>query len=160
MNDYVRLTKDYIKEMDLYEVHEKIIVARKKDLEESIKDVSTKIVKYEQNPGGSSELTTVEAETAKRLEWEKKLKQCDNELKTLRQHINRVKKCMEGLTQEEQEMLRLHYCVGATYEEMSDLMGWSPRTCKRRIHDIRDKVSLMLFGDKMKASYRFIEVDS
>lgn len=157
MNDYVRLTKDYIREADLYKVHEKIIVARMEDLEESIKDVSTKIVKYEQNPGGSSELTAVEAETEKRLNWEKELKQCADELKDLRRHINRIHESLAGLNTEEREMLRLHYRVGATYDEISDLMGWSPSTCKRRVRKAIDDVTLMLFGDKMRGNYRFID---
>ncbi|SHI62342.1 hypothetical protein SAMN02745671_01190 [Anaerovibrio lipolyticus DSM 3074] len=71
-NDYMNLTKDYLRNIPYYKVAVNNMVDDIRDMEESLKDVSVKIAPYDAMPGGHSDMNETEIKAASR---EKKLSQ-------------------------------------------------------------------------------------
>lgn len=156
-NDFIRLTKSYLREIDYYRQSVVMLKDKSEEISTKLEGISAKIPAYAETISGHSELTQVEAETSKRIELEKSLTHCLDDLNGLKRHINRLESCIDTLDGREQEMIRLYYREKMTYEELAERIGWSSRTCMRRVQDATRHIALMLFGEKSKDNILFLE---
>ena len=155
-NDYIRLTANYLRDLAYDKGAVDNLTSRIKELKETLADVSTKIVGYEEKQGGQGELTPVEAEAEKRIADEKILSRCNKDLRKMQYHIFRVEKALDLLGEEDRQALILHYCDRRSYEDIANILKWSPRTCNRRVKEGTKLVAYMLFGDKAKENVYFV----
>lgn len=147
-NDYIKLTKGYLKNLSYYEVAVANMTDDVKEIEESLKDVCTKVSKYEQNPGGFTELAAVESEVENRAEQASRFKLRAKELHKMQLQVKKLRRCIDNLSKEEKDALKLFYTYKFSYEDMADELNVSERTCKRRVETGTKAVAIMLFGDK------------
>ena len=156
-NDFIRLTKSYLREIDYYRQSVIMLQDRSEEMRTKLEAISAKIPAYSESVSGHSELTQVEAEAGKRIEQERCLQRCLDDLRSLNRHIERIEACIDTLDTREQEMVTLYYRQKMTYEELAERIGWSPRTCMRRVQEATRHIALMLFGEKSKDNILFLE---
>jgi RNA polymerase sigma factor (sigma-70 family) len=156
-NDYLRLTKSYLREIDYYKTSARLLREKISDIEADLRGISTKIASYESTHGGYSDLNGIEAGTERRMQQESNLAKSKAELKIMEKHIAHIDVCINTLPAEEQNALRLYYIDKLTYGELSQKIGWSERTCKRKVMDATKSIAWMLFGDNVNQDVLFIE---
>ena len=157
-NDYLTLTKEYVKELECFRAHVQNLNITLQELEPDRGLVSPKVTAgYGQNPGGSAELTSTEAEANRKIENERQLERVQEDLRKMESQIRKIENSIGSLPDEESRALILHYSQGLTYGELAEKLGWSPRTCKRRVKEATRKVAIMMFGNKTKERVKFIE---
>ena len=155
-NDYIKLTRDYLKNLPYYEVAVANMTDDIKEIQVSLQDVSTKIASYEHNPGGSGTMTVVEAEMEKRSEQASAFKKQAHELRKLQIQLAKINRCISNLPKEEKQAVNAYYINRLSYEDMAEHLGWSERTCKRRVKTATKAVTTMLFGHKAEANILFV----
>ena len=148
-NDYIKLTKNYLRNMGYYQVAVANMTDDIQDMAEDLKEISAKIANYEQNAGGGSgELNAVESAAARRVEQADAYKQQVYELQKLQRQVRKLERCIDSLPKDEKEAVRLYYIHKLSYDDMVDSLHVSHSTCKRRIKSGTRAVAIMLFGDK------------
>ena len=148
-NDYIRLTKSYLRNLVYYRV---AISNMTEDIKEDAESIGTaKIANYEANPGGASELNGVEAGAEKSIHCSEQMRQ----LSKLQRQVRKLEKCMENLPPEEKEAVRLFYLYRQTYEQMSSSLHISISTCRRRVSKGTKAVAVMLFGERAGEQIQF-----
>ncbi len=156
-NDYVKLTRDYLRNIGYYRIAVANMSTDIKDLESRIQDVPIKITDYGlEPPGGGSELNGVEREAESKMEAEEDYKRKSAELKQLSRQIDRLEICIDNLPDEEQKAVKLFYIDRLNYGELACAMGWSERTVKRRVSSGTRAVAVMLFGPKAEKTVQFV----
>jgi RNA polymerase sigma factor (sigma-70 family) len=156
-NDYVKLTRDYLRNIGYYRIAVANMSTDIKDLESRMRDVPIKITDYGPMPGGGSgELNGVERAAESKLEAVEDYKRKSAELKQLSRQIDRLENCIENLPEEEQQAVRLFYIDRLNYGELACAMGWSERTVKRRVSSGTRAVAVMLFGPKAEKNVQFV----
>lgn len=149
-NDYIRLTKGYLRNLVYYRV---AISNMTEDIKEDAESIgNAKIAScYETNPGGASELNGVEASAEKSMRCTEQMRQ----LIKLQRQVRKLEKCMENLPPEEKEAVRLFYLYRQTYEQMSSSLHISISTCRRRVSKGTKAVAVMLFGERAGEQIQF-----
>jgi DNA-directed RNA polymerase specialized sigma24 family protein len=155
-NDYIRLVKDYLRDVEYCRVAASNLHDSIKELEENLRDVSTKIASYEQNPGGNCELNAVEMESSRRIEQEQQLNDAVKNYQRLQNHLARVDRSLQCLTDEEQKALMYYYAERKSYLEIADRQNMSERSCRRMVREATRKMALMMFGLKSKENIIFV----
>lgn len=157
-NDYLTLTKEYVKELECFRAHVQNLNITLRELEESKKLVSPKVTAgYSPTPGGGGELTSTEAEVNRKLEEERQYLRCQEDIRKMVTQIEKIENSISSLPDEDSRALVLHYGQGLTYGELAEVMHWSPRTCRRRVKEATKKVAIAMFGERTKEKIRFIE---
>ena len=155
-NDCLRLTKGYLRDIEYYRVAATNLQDTISELTENLRDVSTKIASYEQNPGGNSELTAVERESSKRMEMQDEQMKALKSLHELQKILTKVDRGLEHLTDEERNALMYYYAEKKSYLEIADRQNISERSCRRRVRDATRKMALMMFGLKSTEKVMFL----
>lgn len=155
-NDYIKLTKNYLRNIGYYQIAVANMTDDIKEMEESLRDVPTKIASYEQNPGGNSELNGVEAETERRQKERLRYEEQTQELHKLQRQVQKLERCIDNLPKEEKEAICLFYVHKLSYGDMMDSLHISHSTCRRRITNGTRAVAIMLFGDKADRQIQFV----
>ena len=155
-NDYIKLTREYLKNLPYYEVAVANMTDDIKEIQISLQDVSTKTTRYEHNSGSSGTETVVEAETEKREEQVIDFKRQAHELRKLQIQLTRINRCISNLPKEEKQAVNAYYINRLSYEDMAEHLGWSERTCKRRVKTATKAVTTMLFGHKAEENIMFV----
>ena len=156
-NDYVKLTRDYLRNIGYYRIAVANLDADINALVRKINEVAIKIPDY--GPalgGGSSELNGVESAVETKLGAEEDLQSKADDRKKLHKLIGRLESCIEHLPSDEQKAVRLFYIDRLNYGELACAMGWSERTVRRRVHAGTQAVAVMLFGLKADKSIQFV----
>lgn len=148
-NDYIKLTKDYLRNLGYYRVALANMTEDLKCMEESLGDA--KIASYEASPGGASELNSVESKAEKALRY----KEQAHHLHKLQRQVTKLERCIEKLPKPEKEAVNLFYVHKLSYEEIMDSLHISQSTCKRRINNGTKAVALMIFGDRADRPIQF-----
>jgi RNA polymerase sigma factor (sigma-70 family) len=157
-NDYIKLTRDYLRNIGYYRIAVANMGTDIKDLESRMRDVPIKIADYGAEPpgGGSGELNGVERAAESKLEVAEDYKRKSAELKQLSRQIDRLENCISNLPEEEQKAVKLFYIDRLNYGELACAMGWSERTVRRRVNSGTRSVAVMLFGQKAEKTVQFV----
>ena len=148
-NDYIRLTKGYLRNLVYYRV---AISNMTEDIKEDAESIGTaKIANYEANPGGTSELNGVEAGAEKSMRCTEQMRQ----LSKLQRQVAKLERCIDNLSADEKEAVRLFYLYRQTYEQMSSSLHISISTCRRRVSKGTKAVAVMLFGERAGEQIQF-----
>ena len=148
-NDYIKLTREYLRNLGYYRVAVVNMTEDLRDMERSLGDA--KIASYEMNPGGGNELNGVEAKAEKALRYKEQARH----LHKLQRQVSKLERCIEKLPKEEKEAINMFYIHKMSYEDMMDSLHISRSTCKRRINNATRAVAIMLFGDRADKQIQF-----
>lgn len=155
-NDYLRLTRGYLKNLPIYQQAAENLQLEIADEEAALKQITPKAVSYGAIGGGTAELTPTEQVVDDRQKAKLRCQQLRQEHKILRHQCDRIERALRSLPPEEMEAVDLIYFKHYNYADMSRHIYISARTCRRRLSSAVRKVAIMLFGLQAEEKIMFI----
>ena len=157
-NDYLKLTKEYLRSLNYYREAEKNLSASLTDIDVELGGVSIKSANAaDEIHGVSSELTSVERAAAYRINLENRYTEIIRERNLLRKHIDKLTRAINTLPPAEQEVIKLFFADCMSYTKISETLNYSERTIKRRMHNAIRSIAVILFGDRANRRMEFIQ---
>ena len=154
-NDYLQLTRKYLRNYSIYLEAVENLTRRLRDIEVELGTVSISSPVFGEG-GGKCELTSVEREADRRIERRDQYEELFRERAQLRRQLQKVKNALDALPEEECDAIRLFFFENKHYDALTRLRHWSTATCKRRINGAVRKVALMLFGQQAAQVVAFV----
>ncbi len=148
-NDYIRLTKGYLRNMVYYQVAISNMKEDLKEMEDSLGDA--KIASYEANPGGQNELNGVESRADKAIRYKEHAKQ----VQKLERQVQKIERCIDNLPPDQKDAVKMYYLYRQSYDEMVSSLHISHSTCRRRVNGGTKAVAMMLFGERAGEQIQF-----
>lgn len=148
-NDYIRLTKGYLRNMVYYQVAISNMKEDLKEMEDSLGDA--KIASYEANPGGQNELNGVESRADKSIRYKEQAKQVHK----LERQVQKIERCIDKLPADQKDAVKMYYLYRQSYDEMVSSLHISHSTCRRRVNGGTKAVAMMLFGERAGEQIQF-----
>lgn len=160
-NDYVNLVKQYLRSYNHYKVAVKNMTEDISDREAALSNISIKTSSYGPEPGGgTSELTTVERMAEERLELEEELATLKQELSRVTTLLARIDRSIAELPDSEEELVKLFYIDGYSYQAIYEVQHFSERWCRNHLREAEVKLAVMLFGPKAQERICFVRAAS
>lgn len=157
-NDYLKLTKDYLREYETYKAGVKAITQTVCDLRRGLAGQTIKTVKYDDVPGGGGAgLNSVEQAAETRIHDKARLAVLEQELERLKMQVQRIGFALAALEGEEMTIVEMFYFQRLGYAVMATRIHASERTCRRRVHDVTQKIALLIFGIRTKEKVMFLK---
>ena len=157
-NDYLKLTKDYLREYETYKAAVRAITQTVCDLRRGLAGQTIKTVRYDDVPGGGGAgLNSVEQAAENRIHDEDRLTALEQELERLKMQVQRVDFALAALGGEEMTIVEMFYFQRLGYAVMATRIDASERTCRRRVHDVTQKIALLIFGIRTKEKVMFLK---
>lgn len=157
-NDYLKLTKDYLREYETYKAAARAITQTVCDLRRGLAGQTIKTVKYDDVPGGGGAgLNSVEQAAETRIHDEARLAVLEQELERLKMQVQRIGFALAALEGEEMTIVEMFYFQRLGYAVMATRIHASERTCRRRVHDVTQKIALLIFGIRTKEKVMFLK---
>ena len=157
-NDYLKLTRDYLREYETYKNAVKTISQVVSDLRRGLAGQTIKTVKYDDIPGGGGAgLNSVEQAAEARIRDERRLLSLEQELGRLKTQVQRVGFALAALGAEEMAVVEMFYFQRLSYAVMATRIHMSERTCRRRVHEATQKIALLIFGVRTKERVMFLK---
>ena len=151
-NDYIRITKQYLKNLNTFRVALYNMRTSEKKLKEELEgynDIPSPVVAYrEKITKAPSSLTGIEAVIEKRLKKEKSLTKVKRDITELESLITKLDNAIDGLTKEDREILTELVINAGNADDVAYANHISRRTLFYRNNMIIQKVSFMIFGPK------------
>ena len=158
-NDYLKLTKDYLKNFAFYR---QAITSISEDIEDIQRQLATESIKApaygSDTAGGFNELNGTERAAENRIRLTRVSKELQENCRVLKRQMNKVTAAIDTLPVEEQEAIRLYYMERLNYYAMSERLHLSERSCKRRVSHATHNIALMLFGLTARRDVFFVAV--
>ena len=146
-NDYLKLTKDYLRNYPYYKQAVKSITQDIEDIKTRLSYESPKIVAYGSDTGGGyAELNGTERAADKRICLERLCEELQENRRALQSQMEKVDTAMNKLSTEDRELVQLFYFDGLTHRALAQRAHLSERSSKRHIQKATDSIALMLFG--------------
>lgn len=155
-NDYLRLTRGYLKNLPIYQQAAENLQLEIADEEAALKQITPRAVSYGTVGGGTGELTPTEQAVDGRQKSRLRCQQLRQEHIALRHQCDRIERALKILPPEEMEAVDLIYFKHFSYTDMSRRTYTSARTCRRRLNSAVQKVAVMLFGLQAEENILFI----
>ena len=155
-NDYIKLTREYLRNLVYYGEAVKNLTAKIDDIEKELGGVSIKSPRLNEAGGGTPELNTVEQTVADRAELAAKYQELTIERAKLQNQIGKVKSAVAKLPDDEREAVQLFFFDRLGYDGMARVRHYSRRTCQRRVLDATRSIALMMFGERANKRVIFI----
>lgn len=154
-NDYLQLTRKYLRNYSIYLEAVENLTRRLRDIEVELGTVSISSPVFDEG-GGKGELTSVERAADRRIERRDQYNELFEQRKRLRRQIQTTRNAIDALPKEEQEALKLFFFENKNHEAISRVLHWSLRTSQRRVNDAVRKVALMIFGEEATQAVAFV----
>lgn len=146
-NDYLKLTKDYLRNYPYYKQAVKSISDDIKDIQTRLSYESPKITTYGENTGGGyKELNGTEQAAEKRIWLERQCEELRENRRQLQTQIDKVDTAMSKLSTEDREIVELFYFDKLTHRNLAQRIYISERSSKRHVQKATEGIALMLFG--------------
>lgn len=146
-NDYLQLTKDYLRNYTVYQRAVSVITENISDLQAELSNESVKIASYGHSGGGGhSELNGVERAAAKRIRLNDTLQDLESRRKSLCRHLKNLNAAVAVLPEEDRAAVKMYYSDKINYRSLGELIHMSERTCRRRISKATRRIATVLFG--------------
>lgn len=156
-NDYLKLTKEYLKNLSYHEQALKNIKADTKALEYELSNITLPGVQYSDEPrGGSPELSSVEKQAYVRDLKRQELTRLNVSAVRLEQHIHKVHDSVAMLPEEERVVIDLMYGEKLTAVVIGEQIGLCERSVHRRLRSAIGNLAVMLFGPVAAEDISFV----
>lgn len=157
-NDYLKLTKEYLRSLNYYREAEKNLSGEIEDIGRELDGVSIRSANAgSEVHGGGSELNGVEREAETRMHLENQYAELLMERSQLQKQIGKLERAIGTLPQDEKEAVELFFCNRMSYADISVTMSYSERTCRRHVSNATKSIAFMLFGDRANRRVEFIQ---
>lgn len=160
-NDYVSLTRNYLKNYTYYAQYINNVYESVKDIDRQLADESIKTMDYTGNTrGGTKELTAVESAASRRILLEEEKRKLLSDALFVEAVVSRVSNTLLRLNPEEQGLLRGFYFDRLGYQAIARKYAYTERWCRVLIRRAESKMALMLFGPKATDPINFISTNA
>lgn len=150
-NDYMRLTRGYLKDYRRMESSVDAWEAERKDILAELSTVPVAISKYGGEPGGgTNELTPVERQAERNGKLETRLSEIEHDVKELRSVMRKIESAVSVLDSETQQLVWEHYVDGIAWYGVADKLYISESCIRQRGHRAVCDIATNLFGLKAK----------
>lgn len=156
-NDYLKLTKEYLRNLKYYKEAEQNIRERIDGITQELAGVSIKSGMGSGVQGGTPELNVVEMEAERRVQMERRYGELLMERASLQSQIDKLERAVEALPPSEKDIILKFFNYNMSYAEMAGTLNFSERTLKRRVSDATRSIAFMLFGDRANHRVEFIQ---
>ena len=134
-NDYMKLTRGYLRDYRKMEARIKAWAQEKADLLRELSDVPVAISRYGGEPGGGSgDMTVVERQAETRGKLEAKLSLIDHNIGELRRVMKTVETAVRALEPEACEIVWDHYVERVEWNVIADRLYLSSAAVRQRGH--------------------------
>lgn len=156
-NDYITLTKSYLREYTPLKSAECNLLELIDGIDLELQDVSVKAAAYgAEQAGGVKELTDTEQAAEKRLHLAHRRWELIQYWRRVSSLCKRIDTALTSLPPEERQLIQLYYFDRVGYTEISRIMHSSERSCRRRVQQVTTQVASMLFGPFAKEQVMFV----
>lgn len=156
-NDYVSITRKYLREYHLYTQYLNNARATLADIDRQLTTESIKTSKFGGEPGGgTSELNAIEAAASKRMELEEKRRAVCDEMFSVERIISYIRGSLPKLTSEKQALIRGFYFDNLPYKELAREHAYCEQWCRKLIRQAEREIAVMIFGAKASTDIGFI----
>lgn len=156
-NDYLRLTREYLKNMAY---REQALANLKMDigeLESEVNGISVKSSSLSDMPKSQDGEASVERQYFILEEQKRQLSQLRTNSARLENHLRKLHGSMGRLPDDQQDVLRLVYLKGCTIAYAGSQLGLSERSCSRKLSTAVQTLAEMLFGACSRESIYFVK---
>lgn len=158
-NDYLKLTKDYLKNFAYYR---QAINSISEDIEDIRKQLATESIKApaygSDTSGGFNELNGIERAAENRIRLTKVSEELQENCRVLERQMKKVTAAINTLPEDERQAVQMYYMDRMTYGVISEKLHLSERSCKRRISKATRSIAFMLFGLTANRNVFFVTV--
>lgn len=156
-NDYVKLTREYLRNYPYYKQAVKSITEDIAEIREQLAVESPKTAKYGADTGGDySELNSTEQAAHKRMRLEYRQAELQDNCRALRLQMYKVEDAVNRLPDEDIEIVKLFYFDRLPHQDLARRLCLSERSSKRRVKKATETIAFMLFGLDAKKPLFFI----
>lgn len=157
-NDCVKLTKEYLKNLSYREQALSNLETDISELEGEIKSISVRSSCISGMPKATgADMTSVERQYFALEEQTKQLNELKVNHQRLANHLQKLHDSIERLPQEQRDLLGFVYRDKYTLAFAGDKLGFSERTCSRKLGMAVQGLAGMLFGACARESLYFIK---
>ncbi|WP_027406178.1 hypothetical protein [Anaerovibrio sp. RM50] len=153
-NDYVSLTKRYLKNYNQFKVSVENMKEDIRSLEESIEkslNVSAPIAKYGDEPsGGTGELNSVERAADQLVQMKNRLCVIKTDMNELSKRILKIDRALSGLKKRDAEIINERYFYGCSWEQIGDKHCCTAKWARDCGGEAVKQIAFMMFGMKVK----------
>lgn len=158
-NDYLKLTKNYLRNYKLYEQTSESLALMIAETERQLEGESVKIASYGPEPGGgTSELTSTERAAEHRLRIEHNLAELKLQHHRISMQVRRIQLALEAVTPDELQIIQLFYFDHQAYKQICCQVNLSERSCRRKVQAVTKRVALLLFGLRAEEKVLFLDL--
>ena len=158
-NDYLKLTKEYLKNFAYYR---QAISSISEDIEDIRRQLATESIKapaYGSDTGGGfNELNGIERAAENRIRLTRVSEELQENCRVLQRQMKKVTAAIETLPEDERQAIQMYYMDRMNYGTMSEKLHLSERSCKRRISKATRSIAFMLFGLATQRDVFFVAV--
>ena len=160
-NDYIKLTRDYLKHYNSFLASADCLRERIAALKEQAgEEPAAAIAKYCGQPqGGYSELNGVESEVARNIAVRDKISQYEMDLRILEHKRKQIDIAMSVLDDIDERIVKECYINHRYYYQVGEIVGLSEKWTAQRAQRAVKEMSCVLFGHKAVQGSLFVFAD-
>lgn len=151
-NDYIDLTKKYLKKYHVFQLAAKALaddISSKEELIQSSLDVSAAVARYGDMPGGgNSELNGVEAACERHLQIQAEIESMKNDLAAVKSRLAKIDAALKVNDDVVRKMIEAYYMDGFSWEQISLTYHYSQRWCREKTKKAVKDMAVVIFGIK------------
>lgn len=163
-NDYVYLTRQYLKNYNLFVISKSMLEKDIRDKEKILStagDVGAAVARYGDAPaGGSAELNTVEADCERRLKLLRNVQEMKNDLSELIRLTDRIDTAFEAVDDLTRSIVKDYYMTGYSWDQIAMRYYYSARWCREKARKAVEDMAVVMFGIKarpMQMQFVFVQ---
>lgn len=155
-NDYVKLTRDYLKNYSKYMDYVEKAFARCDEIDLELADESIKTTTYGLDQGGGSELTPVERAASMRMQLESEKADLQNKANLVKSFLSNLLWGIGKLDTEDKVLIsKLYFRHLSTYEISKEMHITSRWVCMQA-RQAEKKLAVLLFGKAAEQEIYFL----
>ena len=151
-NDYIRITKQYLKNLNAFRVTLKNLRLEEASLQKELEDyddIPSPTVSYQEKTAKAAiELTNVEAVVERRRRKDQRLRKLREKITRLDTLIRKIDNSIEALPDEERKLLEAYLIYGGNTGDVARATYCSERTVRYRTNNMVRQITGMLFGSE------------
>ncbi len=148
-NDYIRLTRGYLKDYNRMRTCIRTWEKEKKEIEYELSSLPMAVSRYGgELGGGSGELSVVERLAQTRIKLTNRLFQIEHDVKELHRVMKKIENAVAALDPETRDIVWSHYVEGKKWYDVADVHYLSYSCASQKGYRAIRVVACMIFGQK------------
>lgn len=158
-DDYVSITKKYLKEYYLYIQYLNNTKAALADINRQLNTESIKTSRFGERPGYTrGKASSVELAANKRIELENRREVLHNEMLSAERIVSCISGSLPKLDAEKQTLIKGFYFDHLSYKELARQHSYCEKWCRNLIRQAEREMAVMIFGVRASSNIDFSDM--